>query len=71
MKIEDIKTLTERDPFRPFSVRLSNGAQYDFNERRDLGAPRKVSHTLVYCGESHLVLIDIESIVEVFINGEE
>ncbi len=28
MKVADIKDVAERQPFRPFSVRLNNGAQY-------------------------------------------
>jgi hypothetical protein len=70
MKVEEIKLLVEREPFRPFRIRLSNGATYSFNERRDVGAPRKLSHTLVYFGETELALIDIENIVEIF-NGSE
>jgi hypothetical protein len=66
MKTVELKKIVEREPFRPFSVRLSNGARYSFNERRDLGAPRKLSHTLVYFGETDFALIDIENIVEIF-----
>ena len=54
-----------RQPFRPFSVRLSNGARYDFKTARDLGAPRNPGWTLVYFGANDLVIIDVENIVEI------
>ena len=66
MKLHEIKSVAEREPFRPFSVRLSNGAQYNFRERRDFGVTRNYS-TIVFFGESgenELVLIDSENIVE-------
>lgn len=40
MKAADIRELAERQPFRPFAVRLSNGASYTFREPRQSGAPR-------------------------------
>ena len=65
MKVEDIKGVMERRPFRPFGVRLSNGAKYDFKESRDVGAPKDY-HLIIYFGEKEAVLIDSDSIVEVF-----
>jgi hypothetical protein len=64
MKVSELKNFTERQPFRPFTVRLSNGAQYTFNEQRNLGAP-KDCHVIIYFGESDWSLIDTESITEV------
>jgi len=64
MKVEEIKGLVERQPFRPFGVRLNNGAQYLFKEPRDVGAPKDY-HLLTYLGEDEVVLIDMDSIVEV------
>ena len=34
MKVAEIKDLVERRPFRPFSVRLNNGARYTFEDSR-------------------------------------
>jgi hypothetical protein len=64
MRVEEIKTLVERHPFRPFAVRLSNGAQYTFNEPRNLGAPQDY-HVIIYFGPSEWALIDTENIVEI------
>ena len=65
MKVAEIKGLVERQPFHPFSVRLSNGAQYNFKESRDVGAPKDY-RLLIYFGKSEAVRIDTDSIVEIF-----
>lgn len=65
MKLEDIKGVMERQPFRPFGVRLNNGARYTFKESRDVGAPKDY-HLIIYFGEKEAVLIDTDSIVEIF-----
>ncbi len=64
MQVADIKDLIQRDPFRPFSVRLTNGAEYEFLNRDDLGSP-KDCHMIFHFGESQAVRIDTSSIVEV------
>jgi len=64
MKGRDIKRVAERQPFRPFVVRLVNGAQYSIKKARELGAPRDY-HMIFFFGESEAVRIDTESIVEV------
>ena len=64
MKVKEIKSLVERQPFRPFAVRLSNGAQYRFQSPRDIGAPRDY-HMVFYFGPTETVRIDTENIVEV------
>jgi hypothetical protein len=64
MKVEDVKRLAERQPFRPFAVRLNNGAQYTFNESRNFGAPGDY-HLLFFFGESDWAMIDTDSVVEV------
>ena len=64
MKVEEIKTLVERQPFQPFSVRLSNGAQYTFTEPKSIGAPKDY-HIIFFFGPSEWVPIDTENIVEV------
>jgi len=65
MKVKEIKSLVEREPFRPFGIRLNNGAQYTFKEARDVGAPKDY-HIIIYFGEKEAVLIDTNSIVEIF-----
>ena len=65
MKDSEIKSLVERQPFRPFAVRLSNGAQYSFKEAREFGAPKDY-HMIFFFGESEAVRIDTERIVEIF-----
>jgi hypothetical protein len=64
MKVEEIKSFAERQPFRPFAVRLSNGAQYTFTEPRNLGSP-KDHHVIFFFGDSEWVLIDTGNIVEI------
>ncbi len=67
MNVMAIKDVVERKPFKPFTVRLNNGAQYTFKEPRDFGAPRNYRE-IVFFGDSELVLIDPESITEIIRN---
>jgi hypothetical protein len=64
MKAAEIKDLAERQPFRPFTLRVNNGAQYTFSKPRSFGAPADY-HVIFFFGESESVLIDIESITEI------
>jgi hypothetical protein len=64
MKAREIKKIAERRPFRPFAVRLTNGAEYEFRDQRDFGAPRDF-HIIIHFGKSEAVLIDTDSIVEI------
>ena len=64
MKVEEIKNLLERQPFRPFAVRLNNGVQYTFSEPINIGAPKDY-HVIIFFGEAEWVLIDTESIAEI------
>jgi len=64
MKVEEIKKLAERQPFRPFIVRVNNGAQYAFREPRNFGAPEDY-HIIFFFGESDWALIDADSITEI------
>jgi hypothetical protein len=63
MQVDQIKQVASRNPFRPFTIRLSNGTTYDFKEPRNFGAPRDM-HTVFYFGENEWVLIDPVHIVE-------
>lgn len=65
MKVAEIKDLVQRRPFRPFTVRLNNGAQYSFKDSRDVGAPKDF-RLIIYFGKSEAVRIDTNSIVEIF-----
>ena len=65
MQSSEIKNLVERQPFRPFGIRLSNGAQYVFNEPREFGAPKDFG-MIFFLGESSAVRIDTENILEIF-----
>ncbi len=67
MRVHDVKTFAERKPFRPFAVRLTNGSEYQFNEARDLGAPRDF-HMIFHFGKSEAVRIETSSIVEIIEN---
>jgi len=64
LKVIEIKSIAERQPFWPFLVRLNNGAQYTFTSARELGAPRDF-HMVFYFGETEAVRIDTDSIVEI------
>ncbi len=64
MNVADIRKLVERQPFRPFVVRVNNGAQYTFSEPRNFGAPEDY-HVIFFFGESEWVLIDTDSITEI------
>jgi hypothetical protein len=64
MKTSDIKEVAERRPFRPFTVRLSNGMTYRFENPRDIGAP--ASYRMIFCfANDQAVRIDAESITEI------
>jgi len=64
MKVADIRDVAERQPFRPFTVRLNNGAKYTFKGPRNFGAPRNY-RVIFYFGDTEWVLIDADSIAEV------
>ena len=67
MNATAIKDVAERQPFRPFTLRLNNGAQYAFSESRNFGAPKNYRE-IFFFGDSEWVLIDTESIVEIIRN---
>jgi len=65
MKTAELKRIAQRRPFRPFAVRLSNGARYISNDERNFGAPKDF-HVIVFFGQKDIVVIDTENIVKVF-----
>jgi hypothetical protein len=66
MKAEELKRFADREPFRPFAVRLSAGVEYSFNEPRQFGAPRDFSVIFFFGDAGGWALIDTENIVELF-----
>jgi hypothetical protein len=64
MSVDDVKRLAARQPFRPFAVRLNNGAQYTFTESRNFGAPGDY-HLIFYFGEADWAMIEPDTIVEI------
>lgn len=65
MKTAAVKEFVERQPFRPFAVRLSNGREYTFKEPRDFGAPRSCREIFYFDNSGGWVLIDAENITEI------
>jgi hypothetical protein len=64
MKTAELKRVAQRRPFRPFGVRLSNGARYFFSESRQFGAPKDF-HVIFFFGQKDWALINTENIVEI------
>jgi hypothetical protein len=65
MKVADLKDVVERVPFRPFTVRLNNGATYTFPSPRNIGASLDYG-MIFYFGEPRgAVRIDSDSIAEI------
>lgn len=65
MRVTDIQEIIERDPFRPFTVRLNNGAQYSFNTRREIGATQDYGMVFHFHEGGGAARIDTDSIVEI------
>lgn len=63
MQVADLKEMIERVPFRPFSIRLNNGAQYTFTTPREIGATLEYS-MIFHFGPRNATRIDADSIVE-------
>ena len=64
MQVAEIKDMAERQPFRPFGVRLVNGEEYWFEQPRDLRAPKNY-RMLYFFGEERAVRIDTDCISEI------
>ncbi len=64
MKTAELKRVAQRRPFRPFGVRLSNGARYFFRESRQFGTPKDFNVIFSF-GQKDWALIDTENIVEI------
>jgi hypothetical protein len=66
MQVADLKEMIERQPFRPFSIRLTNGAKYTFKSPRFLGASQDCGMIFYFAEPRGAVRIDSDSIVEIF-----
>jgi hypothetical protein len=64
VKVKEVKEVARRQPFRPFSIRLNNGARYVFERSDDLGAPKDF-RMIFYFGNNQAIRIDTDSIVEI------
>ena len=65
MEAAELKKIVKRDPFHPFGVRLSNGAEYLFDQPGQFGAPEDLN-VIFFFGKEDWAIIDTEKIVEVF-----
>jgi hypothetical protein len=64
MQEADLKAVFEKTPFRPFAIRLNNGAQYTFASEKEFGATKQ-SNMIFHFGERSAARIDADSIVEI------
>ncbi|MEA3210942.1 MAG: hypothetical protein QOE70_3999 [Chthoniobacter sp.] len=65
MKVKDLKDVIEREPFRPFALRLNNGAQYTFPTRKHLGAAQDYGMIFFFGDQGGAARIDSDQIVEI------
>lgn len=65
MNADALKEAVEREPFRPFGVRLNNGAQYTFETRRNIGATQDYGMIFLFPEPRGAVRIDRDDIVEI------
>jgi hypothetical protein len=64
MNPNQVKLAAKSSPFRPFKVRLSNGALYEFNSSEDIHVTKDDSTLAYFANDGTVVLIDVENIVE-------
>lgn len=65
MQVVEIQKTVEREPFRPFAVRLNNGARYDFPTRKFLGASQDFAMLFHFGNDGVNTRIDADSITEI------
>ena len=65
MKVADLKKIVNREPFRPFAVRLNNGVRYNFTTPKDLGAAKDGRMIFYFADSGGAVRIDSDSVVEI------
>ena len=68
-KAADLKALATREPFRPFGVRLTNGARYDFKEPRDFGATKNFHAIVYFDNDGGWASIYVDEIAQIFENA--
>lgn len=64
MKLKELQKLVKLRPFRPFIIRLNNGATYEFTTPEFFGAPKDLSTIFHFGDESWTILIP-ENITEI------
>lgn len=64
MNANQVKLVAKSKPFRPFKVRLSTGALYEFNTSEDIHVTKDDSTLAYFADDGTVVLIDVENIVE-------
>jgi hypothetical protein len=64
MQAADLKEVFEKNPFRPFAIRLNNGAQYTFASAKEFGATKQYN-MIFHFGERSAARIDADSILEI------
>ena len=65
MKTTRIKSTVTRSPFKPFTVRLSNGATYNFKKPEELGTTRNYNTLFFFDADGGFTILDSENIVEI------
>jgi hypothetical protein len=64
MKTTDLRKLINRNPFRPFAVRIASGAVYKFTDREDVGATKDGS-LIFHFGSDDWTEIETKSITQI------
>jgi hypothetical protein len=64
MKTTDLRKLINRNPFRPFAIRVASDGVYTFQEREDVGATKDGS-LIFHFGDEDWTEIETKSITEI------
>ncbi|HMO64775.1 MAG TPA: hypothetical protein PKE47_06070 [Verrucomicrobiota bacterium] len=65
LKATELKRCLRRPPFRPFTIRVSSGAQYRVDEPGRVGGNEKVRHWFAEDDPGEWAGIDVGSITEI------
>jgi hypothetical protein len=61
---ETLASIKNRTPFRPFTIRVNNGAVYTFDKPEQFGATGDLQ-VVIHFTQNRFSIIDAESIAEV------
>jgi hypothetical protein len=64
MKLKELQKLVKLQPFRPFTIRLNNGATCEFATPEAFGAPKDLS-TIFHFGDDSWTILIPENITEI------